>query len=154
MSRIANRQNEAYLLMIAKHGTAYHIESLVAKYRRCERLKEARNAEQQQASREVRYRYDHDGSLVLHGRLPPEQGALVLKALEMAMQRADREVSSDERPRLYSPAFRADALVELSESYLEHGCESSSTADRYQVVVHVSAPTCDRPDPTRKTMSI
>jgi hypothetical protein len=38
-------------------------------------------------------------------------------------------------------AFIADALVELAESYLEHGCENSSTADPYQVMVHVSAET-------------
>jgi hypothetical protein len=82
-----------------------------------------------------------DGSLVFHGRLPPEQGALVLKALEMAVQRADEEEPMEERPRSSYTAFMADALVELAESYLEHGCESASTADRYQVVVHVSAET-------------
>ncbi|MGH8167420.1 MAG: DUF222 domain-containing protein, partial [Woeseiaceae bacterium] len=141
MTRIAAPKNEDYLLMIATHGTAYHIESLVAKYRRCERLKDSQNAVRQQQSRETWYTYDHDGSLVFHGRLPPEQGALVLKALEKAVQRADGEVSADKRPRVAYRAFMADALVELAESYLEHGCESSSTADRYQVVVHVSAET-------------
>ena len=141
MTRIATPKNEDYLLMIAIHGTAYHIESLVARYRRCERLKDSQNAVRQQESRETWYTYDHDGSLVFHGRLPPGQGALVLKALEKAVQRADGEVSADKRPRVAYRAFMADALVELAESYLEHGCESSSTADRYQVVVHVSAET-------------
>ena len=141
MTRIATPKNEDYLLMIATHGTAYHIESLVAKYRRCERLKDSQHAARQQESRETWYTYDHDGSLVFHGRLPPEQGALVLKALEKAVQRADGEVSAEKRPRVAYRALMADALVELAESYLEHGCESSSTADRYQVVVHVSAET-------------
>jgi hypothetical protein len=141
MTRIATPKNEDYLLMIARHGTAFHIEGLVAKYRRCERLRDSQNANRQQACREVWYTYDHDGSLVFHGRLPAEQGALVLKALETAVERADGEVSADQRPRSSYPAFMADALVELAESYLEHGCESSSTADRYQVVVHVAAET-------------
>jgi hypothetical protein len=141
MTRIANRKNEDYLLMIAQHGTAYHIEGLVGRYRRCERLRDSQTANRQQACREVWYSYDHDGSLVFHGRLPPEQGAMVLKALEMAVSRADQEVSAEERPRRSYPAFMADAMVELAESYLEHGCENSSTADRYQVVLHVAAET-------------
>jgi hypothetical protein len=148
MTRIADRKNEDYLLMIARHGTAYHIEGLVGRYRRCERLRDSHDANRQQACREVWYSYDHDGSLVFHGRLPPEQGALVLKALEMAVKRADREVSAESRPRRSYPAFMADAMVEMAESYLEHGCENSSTADRYQVVLHVAAETLksDRDD--------
>jgi hypothetical protein len=141
MTRIADRKNEDYLLMIARHGTAYHIEGLVGRYRRCERLRDSHDANRQQACREVWYSYDHDGSLVFHGRLPPEQGAMVLKALEMAVERADREVSAESRPRRSYPAFMADAMVEMAESYLEHGCENSSTADRYQVVLHVAAET-------------
>ena len=93
MTRIATRQNEDYLLMVARHGTAYHIEGLVGRYRRCERLRDSQNANRQQASREVWYSYDPDRSLVFHGRLPAEQGALMLKALEMAVERADRDVS-------------------------------------------------------------
>src|SRR5690606_18325856 len=84
---------------------------------------------------------EHDGSLVFHGRLPAEKGALLLKALEMAVQRADGEVSAEKRPPSSYTAYMADALVELAESYLEHGCETSSTADHYQVVVHVAAET-------------
>ena len=146
MTRIANRKNEDYLLMIARHGTAFHIENLVGKYRRCERLKDSQDANRQQACREVWYTYDHDGSLVFHGRLPAEQGALLLKALEMSGERAEREVPAEKRPRSSYPAFMADAMVELAESYLEHGCESSSTADRYQVVVHVAAETLKADD--------
>ena len=38
-------------------------------------------------------------------------------------------------------ARRADALCEMAESYLNHPENAGSTADRYQVVVHVSAET-------------
>ena len=38
MTRVATVDNEDYLLMIAQHGTAYHMETLVRKYRRVMRL--------------------------------------------------------------------------------------------------------------------
>ena len=39
MTRIADAGNEDYLLGIAKHGTAQHVEGLVSRYRRCRRLR-------------------------------------------------------------------------------------------------------------------
>lgn len=36
ITRIATPETEAYLLMIARHGTASHVEGLVSKYRRCQ----------------------------------------------------------------------------------------------------------------------
>jgi len=45
------------------------------------------------------------------------------------------------------PSFatrRADALMEMAESYLQQGPKSSSSADRYQVMVNVSAETSRR----------
>ncbi len=38
MTRIANADNEDYLLNVARHGTAHHVEELVRKYRRAVRL--------------------------------------------------------------------------------------------------------------------
>jgi len=38
MTRIAEAANEDYLLMIATHGTAYHVETLVRNYRRARKL--------------------------------------------------------------------------------------------------------------------
>ena len=38
-------------------------------------------------------------------------------------------------------ARRADAMAEIAESYLANGAGSSSSADRYQVMLHVSAGT-------------
>ena len=39
------------------------------------------------------------------------------------------------------PKERVDALMEVAESYLASGPQSSSSADRYQVMLHVSAET-------------
>ena len=150
MTRIATNENEDFLLMIARHGTASHMEELVSKYRRVKRLEDAYNSNQQHENRELNYYYDEDGSLVIQGRLPAEQGALVIKALEMAMDRAkaeepdvSAETFNDPNPteRVPFSVRRADAIAELAETYLSHNAKASSTADRYQVVVHVSAET-------------
>lgn len=145
ITRVANADNEDFLLMVAEHGTAHHLEKLVAKYRRVEKLQDADYAEEIHHNREVTYYYDHDGCLVLQARLPVEQGELVLKALEMAM-----EAQEDVRPRGTWPAgtseerepvaaCRADALAEVAETYMNNSENAGSTADRYQVIVHVGA---------------
>jgi len=69
---------------------------------------------------------------------------MILKALELAMDRAETEDSEAEvTAETWQPfsVRRADALAEMAESYLAHGPQASSTADRYQVMLHVSAET-------------
>ena len=61
MTRVANESNEDYLMMIANHGTAHHVEKLISKYRTCKRLQENQNANKQQQMRKLSYRYDEDG---------------------------------------------------------------------------------------------
>jgi len=156
MTRVANADNEDFLLQVARHGTASHMEKLVATSRRVKRLQDSYAANQQNEQREVSYYYDDDGSLVIRGRLPAEQGAMVIKALEMAIDRADKEEPNDVSAETFNdpnPAKRvpfhvrrADALAELAETYLAHGAKTSTTADRYQVVVHVSAETLTNDD--------
>ena len=165
MTRIADSNNEDYLLMIARHGTAWHVEKLVSKYSRAKRLQETEAANEQHASRELSYFYDDDGALVLNARLPAEQGALIVKALEMAMDKqftvgaeglpfgdpssrpgneidhGVNDVSAETSEFELLSARRADALAEVAETYLNTEPSQASTADRYQVVVHVTAET-------------
>ncbi|NNC77734.1 MAG: DUF222 domain-containing protein [Woeseiaceae bacterium] len=150
MTRIADQENEDYLLMIARHGTAYHMEKLVQKYRRAKRSQDVTHANQQHKDRYVDYHYDEDGCLVVSGRLPAEQGALVVKALEKALRADVSAETSDQvceekavtKDRQDSIAARcSDALCEFAETYLNADSKPGSTADRYQVVVHVSAET-------------
>lgn len=147
MTRIADESNEDYLLMIARHGTAYHVEKLVSSYRRCKRLQQTDTANEQHRRRELNYRYDENGCLEITGRFPPEQGALILKALEIGMNNQDvsAETSEQTEPRESFSVRRADALGRMAEHYLNSDTEvttkAASTADRYQVVVHVSAET-------------
>jgi len=153
ITRVATADNEDYLLSIARHGTAHHVETLVSGYRRAVRLNDDDVAEKQYEKRSLNYRWDEDGSLVIKGRFPGEVGAMLLKALESAVDHAEPE--ADRTADSWEPisARRADALAEMAESYLQTGPAESSSADRYQVMIHVSAETLetDKPDQTDVT---
>ncbi|MDH3275660.1 MAG: HNH endonuclease [Gammaproteobacteria bacterium] len=137
MTRIADETNEDYLLMIAKHGTAHHVEKLVSKYRTAKRVQDASTANEQYRDRELSHYYDLDGCLVIKARFSAEQGALIVKALEMAMDKDFSTVETSEPGPI--AARRADALADIAETYMNNSDSSGSTADRYQVVVHVVA---------------
>ena len=140
MTRVANEDNEDFLMMIARHGSAHHVESMVAKYRRAVRLQDTELANKQYAERSAHYYFDDDGTFVMNARFPAEQGALILKALDLAIDQEDVTAETSE-PRASFSARRADAIAEMAESYLANGPASSSTADRYQVMIHVTAET-------------
>ena len=142
ITRVATPATEDYLLMIAEHGTAQHVEKLVRAYRRCREAEELSREARQQQNRAVSFRYDDDGSLVLNCRLPAEAGARIMKALDLAVQELPRDVpaGTSEQPASFS-ARRADALALVAESYLAHGAIEAAGAERYQIVVHVAAET-------------
>ncbi|MCH8143053.1 MAG: hypothetical protein IH908_15815 [Proteobacteria bacterium] len=81
------------------------------------------------------------GCLSFKGCLTADQGALFLKSLERAFAEHDtremyKAVCQDQEP---IDAKRADALVLMSEQVMAAQPQSSSSADRYQVSVHVNA---------------
>jgi len=147
ITRVADSSNENYLLMIATHGTAHHVERFIAQFRRAEKLQDAEFANDQYQKREVTYYYDHDGCVVMKARIPADQGEVIIKALEMAMEEdfvgarpagdCGRQLAGDEPEPIATR--RADALCEIAETYMNNSENSGSTADRYQVVVHVGA---------------
>jgi hypothetical protein len=137
MTRVADETNEEYLLMVATHGTAHHVERLVTQYRRARKLQDVEFANDLHAKREVTYYYDHDGCIVMKARIPADQGELIVKALEMAMDE-DFSGDSDDEPEPVA-VRRADALTQIAETYMNNSENSGSTADRYQVVIHVGA---------------
>jgi hypothetical protein len=156
LTRVACEQTEKYFLEIALHGTAAHVEKLVRGYRRAKEAAELSREARQQATRKVSYFYDTDGSLVLKARLPAEIGALVIKALDAAVNDpAVRDVSAEtlgrkpscgliSEPSVERPSWgarRADALGRIAETFLQHGAEDLSSGDRQQIVIHVDAET-------------
>jgi hypothetical protein len=136
ITRVANRDNEELLLMVAEHGTASHVERLVSQYRRAAKLQYPGTAEELYLAREATCHYDDDGCLVMKVRMPADRGEVIVKALEAAM-----DAAFDPENEIPVAARRADALGEIAEVFLNHPENAGSTADRYQVVVHVAADT-------------
>ncbi len=146
ITRIGNAENEDYLLRIAEHGTASHVERLVRAYRRCQEAEELSREARQQQNRSVMYRYDDDGSLLLTCRLPAEVGEKVLKAIDVALDQVPRNLTVDvpagTRPEMVPfAARRADALGLVVESFLTHKVMEMAGGDRHQIVIHVAQET-------------
>ena len=144
MTRSATPENEQMLLQVALHGTAQHVEQLVRKYRRAETLTDNRCAESHYEARELSCYFDDDGMLVLRGRMTPEDGAVFMKALEVMVAAQNPPVTSDEEtanlPQKTFQQKRVDALLALAEqamSTMEEGLQPLSSADKYQVVIHI-----------------
>jgi Domain of unknown function (DUF222)/HNH endonuclease len=154
MTRIATPENEAALLNIAEHGTAAHMDKLVRKYSRVERLEDTKQANDRYFRRYLRFTYDDDDSLLIYGRLPPEIGAVVRKAIDAAVEAMEEREpptvetrsnvsaeTSEVEPFSVNDAWgakRADALRHLADSFLTRQAEAAgSSADRHQVVVHI-----------------
>ena len=161
LTRVAAPETEARLLAVGRAGTAAHVERIVRGWRRVDRLAEAREAKRQHALRSLRVYQDEDGTVVIRGRLAPEAGALLLRALDAARealyQRRRRE-GADPAPAgpLSDPPTRAqqqaDALTLLAETALHHELDPGAPAERYQVVVHVDAAVLA--DPTQPGQSV
>ena len=86
LTRVATPETEDRLLGVGRAGTAAHVERIVRGWRRVDRAAEAREAARRHASRSLRVYPDEDGMVVIRGRLEPEVGALVLRALEAARE--------------------------------------------------------------------
>jgi hypothetical protein len=138
ITRVANPENESFLLNIAEHGTAQHVEKLVRGYRRCLEVEELSRAARQQQNRRVSVRHDEDGSVVLHCVLPAEVGVKVIRAIDIAAEDVPPGTSGEVIPYRVR---RADALSLVAESFLEHGASESDGGDRFQIVVHVAEET-------------
>ena len=156
LTRVATPETEARLLTVGCSGTAAHVEQIVRAWRRMDRKTEAREAARQHERRMLRVYRDDDGSVVLRGRLAPEVGTLLQRALEAARealyQRSRRDPAADPPgdPAGDAPTRaqqQADALALLAETALQHTLDPGAPGDRYQVVVHVDAPVLA--DPTQ-----
>ena len=92
------------------------------------------------ARRTLTTRVDEDGMVVLRARLTPEVGAVVLRALEAALEQVPAAAADAADGDEASIAQRrADALGLVAESALADGLDPGSTGDRFQVTVHVEA---------------
>jgi len=148
LTRVATAETEARLLAVGRAGTAVHVERIVRGWRRVDRQAEAREAARQHAGRALHVYQDEDGTVVLRGRLTPEVGALLLRALDAAREMLYQRRRAHEAARLATdpateaptrPQQQADALALLAETALHQGLDPGAPGERYQVVVHVDA---------------
>ena len=155
LTRVATPETEERLLAVGRAGTAAHVERIVRGWRRVDRQAEARESARQHAGRALHVHQDEDGMVVLRGRLTPEVGALLLRALAAAREtlyQQSRGVAAVARladPSADPPTAaqqQADALALLAESALHHELDPGTPGERYQVVVHVDAPALADPD--------
>jgi hypothetical protein len=148
LTRVATPETEARLLAVGRAGTAAHVERIVRGWRRVDRQAEAREAARQHTGRALHVFQDEDGTVVLRGRLAPEVGALLLRALDAAREtlyqraRATGAETPVTDPAVEPPTRvqqQADALALLAETALHHALDPGAPGERYQVVVHVDA---------------
>lgn len=147
ISRVADADREEDLLAFAQDATAAQLERAVRAYRQvCD--EEALDAH---LRRSFAVTYRDDGTALVRGRLPAEDAALLVQALDAAADdirqeawRAARRAAQDERepaPDDPGTASRADGLVRVCDAFLGGGSGDAarSGGDRHQVVVHVDA---------------
>src|SRR6266404_5221513 len=155
LSRVATPETEERLLGVGRAGTAAHVERIVRGWRRVDRNAEARETRRQHASRALHVWQDEDGTVVLRGRLEPEVGALLVRALAAAREtlyqrgRRERTFNAPTDAATEAPTKvqqQADALALLAQTALHHALDPGAPGERYQVVVHVDAPVLADPE--------
>ena len=138
LTRVATPDNEARLVAVACCATGAQVERLVRAWRQVDREAQPDAEQVRLARRALSTRVDEDDMLVLRARLTPEVGAVVLRALEAALEQVPPAAEGDAASIVQR---RADALGLVAESALAGGLDPGSPDDRFQVTVHVAAET-------------
>ena len=151
LTRVATPENEADLLELARVATAAQLERMVRGFKLGSRQGEVDREKERHDSRTFSVFPDEEGMVVVKGRLIPEIGALLMRAVEAASDSVYREKSPENVSAETSSAddaarWRADALGLLAERALAAGFGESAPvsgtkAERYQVVLHVDVDT-------------
>ena len=151
LTRVATPESEGDLLELALSSTAAQLERTVRAWRRFSRWDEGEIERMRHRSRCFSVFPDEDGMYVVRGRLDPEVGAMLMRAIDAAgdaLFRAD--TSEDTSEEIEPKQRRADAVGLLAERALAVGFDaregadvSGTRAERYQVVLHVEAPTLE-----------
>ena len=88
VTRVATFETEQALLNVGLCGTAAHAEQIVRGWRRVDRTAEAAEDRRRYETRSLRTWVDDDGMVVVRGRLTPEVGAVLRRALVAACDQA------------------------------------------------------------------
>ena len=151
LTRIATPGTEAGLAEIAGPMTGNQLERFARAHRQVSRADDAGA----RVRRRLVWRFEEDGSLAGSFRLPPLQGAVLVKALRAAA--GDLEHTHEEEPgvsaetpaashrRSQTSSSLADALLVVAEAFLARKVAGADDPEVYQVIVHVGAGALDPP---------
>ncbi|MGH7574169.1 MAG: DUF222 domain-containing protein [Longimicrobiales bacterium] len=167
LSRVADAESEPQLLELARGTTTAQLERMVRAWKAGSRKDEAEWARERHCARTLSVFPGDDGMYVVTGRLTPEVGALLMRAIEAASDALYREERVPGEPAadsdLESAQRRADAVALLAERALAAGFGaaqngrpaptapiSGTCAERYQVLLHVDAETLSDDEPSSR----
>jgi hypothetical protein len=150
LTRVATPENETDLLDLARGATTAQLERMVRGFKLGSRQDEADREKERFDSRTFSVFPDEEGMYEVKGRLTPEVGALLMRAVEAASDALYREKGP--KSVSYETSFedaahrRADALGLIAERAMaagfgENAPVSGTKAERYQVLLHVDADT-------------
>ena len=141
LTRVATAVNENRMLNFALCAPASYVERLARAWRRVDLQAEVADEQRRHERRNLTTWVDDDGMVVFRGRLSPETGAVVRRALEAAGDRLRTDVPPEEAAETSFGQRQADALGLVAESALASDLDRGTAGDRYQVVLHVEAET-------------
>ena len=170
ITRVATPESEGTLLEFARAASAARLERKVRMWKQLSREGELTAEQVRHRNRALSVFVDGDGMYVVRGRLEPEVGAVLMRAIEAAAdalyrreENGGKGVEQDEpgekatheeakvHERPPKPAQRwADAVGLVAERALAAGFgedsedgpdESGTRAERYQVIIHTEAAT-------------
>jgi hypothetical protein len=143
IARVATPEIEESLVELALHASGAQLEKLVRGYH-SSLAATLGTAQATLEKRYLRWSWENDGSLRIQGRLPADDGALLLSALRAAEAPPPpppRAAAADEEVAHTADARNADALVTVARSTLAAGLATRTGGDPWELVVHVDAET-------------
>src|ERR671918_2748459 len=133
ITRVANEATEDTLLQYARYAPTPELEAIARAYHKTTEALTDEDVERHHR-RYLQAYFDEGSDYIIRGRLTPEAGAVVDKALAVAFDKNATDPDADTRARY------ADALAIVAERALD-SMDPGAGSDRYQVVVHVSEDT-------------
>jgi hypothetical protein len=151
LTRVATPEDQAIWLQLSLDASGAQLARICHQFRRSIAVDDPDRAAKQRVRRRlVSWWLDDDGMLALYATLPPEEGRLVLTAIESAVSRSpantpatvpDDPCAGEEADHPYG-ARRADALVRICEGWLANAAAAApAQAAAPGLVVHVDIDT-------------
>jgi len=141
ITRVAEPATEAAILATARYATAAQLERILAGVHRAGASGPDADRGRIEQRRRADVFFDDDGMFVVRARLAPEEGAVLLRALDDARRELWERPDAADRP---PEQARADAFALLADRAL--GGAARSGAERHLVMVHVDAEVLRSPE--------